>query len=92
MIAPLSQLKDLYAEIKRNLDVNLEQSDCLQRFSDFVSVVSARHLSSSSQSDAAGPTQKSTNPEDLESPATEAPVTEEQQQTVELTAEEKFIY
>ena len=44
-IAPLQELKDLYNEIKRNLDVNLELSKPLEHFNDLVSILCARQIS-----------------------------------------------
>ena len=44
-IAPLQELKDLYGEIKRNLDVNLELTAPLEHFNDLVSILCARQIS-----------------------------------------------
>ena len=44
-IAPLQELKDLYNEIKRNLDVNLELTSPLEHFNDLISILCARIVS-----------------------------------------------
>ena len=44
-IAPLQELKDLYNEIKRNLDVNLELTAPLEHFNDLISILCARQVS-----------------------------------------------
>ena len=54
-IAPLADLKSLFAEVKRNLDVNLEQSAPLEQFNELVHILSARHLAADT------PTQEAAN-------------------------------
>ena len=41
---PLQELKDMFNLVKRNLDVNLEQKASLESFNDFISILSAKRL------------------------------------------------
>ena len=43
-IAALADLKSLFTDVKRNLDVNLEQSAPLERFNDLLHILCAHHL------------------------------------------------
>ena len=43
-IAALADLKSLFTDVKRNLDVNLEQIAPLERFNDLLHILCAHHL------------------------------------------------
>ena len=95
-IAPLADLKNLYSELKRMLDVSLEQNAPLEQFNDLVSILCARHLANES----AG-TQTAQQTEVAQSPPSEAPSQsagdesrpqEEEKKERQLNPQEKFIY
>ena len=43
-IAPLNELKDLFTEIQRNMDKNLELAGSIERFRDIVGALNRRYL------------------------------------------------
>ncbi len=79
----MADLKNLFTDVKRNLDVNLEQSAPLEQFIDLLHIICARHLAADTpiQGDASLESQP-------ESPEEEKKAREVQSRT----EQEKFVY
>ena len=54
-IATLSELRELHNSLKNNFDKNLEQFAPLEKFNDIVAILSARHLSATTEPPPAQP-------------------------------------
>ena len=92
-IAPLQELKDLYNEIKRNLDNNLELAKPLENFNDLISILCARCIST----DDDPPADQPEAPAPAESVAPRESAAEEEKkleagEVEQLNDQEKFIY
>lgn len=96
-IAPLQELKDLYNEIKRNLDVNLELTAPLEHFNDLISILCARQISMhdpvSDQPDASAQGDSSnTQINGFEEEKKEEEKRDSKPEVEPLNEQEKFIY